>query len=143
MKLKIAIVSVAILATLCGCQNNSDLKYEKETLQRDVAQLQEEVADLEEERDYLEEYLSETREENGIKRYVVTFEIKQTHFTLDIGTHIKDSMNKLELEVLVSEEYYNSVDVGTVINDDFRVGSFLMKGSIGSWKVEVIDKRVE
>lgn len=143
MKLKLAIVSVAILATLCGCQNNSDLKYERETLQRDVAQLQEEVTDLEEERDYLEEYLSETREENDLKRYVVTFEIKQSHFTLNIKTHLKDAMNKLELEVLVSGEYYNSVDIGTVINDDFRVGSFLMKGSIGSWKVEVVGKRVE
>lgn len=143
MKLKIAIVSMAILVAICGCQNNSELKYQKETLQRDVAQLQEEVTSLEEERDYLQEYLTETREENDIKRYVVTFQIKQTHFTLDIGTHLKDSMNKLKLDVLVSKEYYDSVDVGTVINDDFRVGSFLMKGSIGSWKVEVVDKRVE
>lgn len=62
---------------------------------------------------------------------------------MNIKTHLKDAMNKLEMEVLVSEEYYNSVDIGTIINDDFRVGSFLMKGSIGSWNIEVVDKRVE
>lgn len=136
--MKKLIVCIAVLCLLlCGCQNKSDI------LQDDISKLQEEISNLEKERDYLQDYLTEVKEENDIKKYIVTFEIGQSHFTLDIGTHLKDSMNKLELEVMVSKEYYDSVNVGTVINDDFRVGSFLMEGSVGNWEVEVIDKRVE
>lgn len=140
---RILICIILIGMMLCGCQNNNELEHEKNNLQRDIIELEEEISNLKEERDYLQEFLTETREENDIKRYIVTFEIGQSHFTLDIGTHLKDSMNKLEFSVLVSKEYYDSVDIGTVVNDDFRVGSFLMKGSIGSWDIEVVDKRIE
>ena len=73
---------------------------------------------------------------------MVTFRIKQSHFTLDIGEHLKDSMNEITFEVPVAKEYYDSVSVGNVINDDFRMGSFIMHGSFGNWKVTVDKKEV-
>ena len=81
--------------------------------------------------------------ENDIPRYVVTFEIGQQHVTLDLGDLLKDEINKTELEIMVSKEYYDAVDVGTIVNDEFRVGSLALKGSFGSWIIEVIDKRIE
>jgi len=63
--------------------------------------------------------------------YIVEFEIKQSHFTLDISEHLKDSINKLTFEVPVDKDYYNKVRVGQEITDSFRMGSFVMKGSIG------------
>lgn len=76
------------------------------------------------------------------EKYFVTFECKQSHFSLDIGQHLKDAMNVTEFEVMVDSDYYNSVDVGTVINDEFRVGSFVMKGSIGNWEITVTEKEI-
>lgn len=72
--------------------------------------------------------------------YIVEFEIKQSHFTLDISEHLKDSINKLTFEVPVDKDYYNKVYVGQEITDSFRMGSFVMKGSIGKWKITVKNK---
>lgn len=73
--------------------------------------------------------------------YVVTFECSQSHFTLDITEHLKDSMNKLTFEVPVDKDYYNKLSVGDTLTDSFRMGSLIMKGSIGKWKVKIVDKR--
>ena len=79
----------------------------------------------------------------GEERYFVILKIEQTHFTLDLEEHLKDSMNTLEIPFPVDKEFYDSVDKGTIIDDSFRSGSFLMKGSIGNWKISVIDKYIE
>lgn len=75
--------------------------------------------------------------------YIVEFEIKQSHFSLDISEHLKDNMNKLTFEVPVDKDYYNKVYIGQEINDSFRVGSFVMKGSIGKWKIIVRNKYIK
>ena len=51
-------------------------------------------------------------------------------------------MNTTEFEVMVDKRYYDSVEVGQSINNDFRIGSLLMKGSVGSWDIKVADKTV-
>lgn len=76
-------------------------------------------------------------------KYFVTFELKQIHFTLSFKQHLKDAMNTAEFEVMVDKEYYDSVQIGDKISNDFRVGSFIMYGSIGNWDITVIDKRAE
>ena len=75
--------------------------------------------------------------------YIVEFEIKQSHFTLDISEHLKDSINKLTFEVPVDKDYYNKVYVGQEITDSFRMGSLVMKGSIGKWKIAVKNKYIK
>ena len=75
--------------------------------------------------------------------YIVEFEIKQSHFTLDISEHLKDSINKLTFEVPVDKDYYNKVYVGQEITDSFRMGSLVMKGSIGKWKITVKNKYIK
>ena len=75
--------------------------------------------------------------------YIVEFEIKQSHFSLDISEHLKDNINKLTFEVPVDKDYYNKVYVGQEINDSFRMGSFIMKGSIGKWKITVKNKYIK
>jgi hypothetical protein len=75
--------------------------------------------------------------------YIVEFEIKQSHFTLNISEHLKDSINKLTFEVPVDKDYYNKVRVGQEITDSFRMGSFVMKGSIGKWKITVKSKYIK
>lgn len=129
-----------IFLTSCG---NGNLKAERENLETEISELEEDIRTLQSEKNSIEKLIQDLREENDIPNYIVTFEIGQQHLTLDLGDLLKDEINKTELEVLVSKEYYDSVDVGTVVNDDFRVGSLALKGSFGTWNIEVISKRIE
>ena len=134
---KYAIVLIAMIAiTLSGCSKTETVTNE------DVAKLESEIAQLEAERDRLNEEILDTKIDNNLAKYVITFNIKQTHFTLDIGEHLKDAMNDISIEIPVDKEYYDSVEVGDTIDDSFRVGSFIWKGSFGNWKVTVESKDV-
>ena len=134
---KYAIVLIAMIAiTLSGCSKTETVTNE------DVAQLESEIAQLEAERDRLNEEILDTKIDNNLAKYVIAFNIKQTHFTLDIGEHLKDAMNDISIEIPVDKEYYDSVEVGDTIDDSFRVGSFIWKGSFGNWKVTVESKDI-
>lgn len=131
-----------IFLTSCGSANKS-LKEEKENLETEIYELEQDIRTLQSEKNSIEKLIQDLREENDIPNYIVTFEIGQQHVTLDIGDLLKDEINKTELEVMVSKEYYDAIEIGTVVNDDFRVGSLALKGSFGTWNIEVIDKRIE
>lgn len=134
---KYAIVLIAMIAiTLSGCSKTETVTNE------DVAKLESEIAQLEAERDRLNEEILDTKIDNNLAKYVIAFNIKQTHFTLDIGEHLKDAMNDISIEIPVDKEYYDSVEVGDTIDDSFRVGSFIWKGSFGNWKVTVESKDI-
>ena len=136
MKKHAIVLIVMIAITLSGCSKTETVTNE------DVAKLESEIAQLEAERDRLNEEILNTKIDNGLAKYVITFNIKQTHFTLDIGEHLKDAMNDISIEIPVDKEYYDSVEVGDTIDDSFRVGSFIWKGSFGNWKVTVESKNI-
>ena len=136
MKRDIIVLIAMIAIALSGCSKTKTVTNE------DVAKLESEITQLEAERDRLNEEILSTKIDNGLAKYVITFNIKQTHFTLDIGEHLKDSMNDISIEIPVDKEYYDSVEVGDVIDDSFRMGSFIWKGSFGNWKVTVESKDI-
>ena len=136
MKKYIVVLIAMMTITLSGCSKTETVTNE------DVAKLESEIAQLKAERDQLNEEILNTKIDNGLAKYVITFNIKQTHFTLDIGEHLKDSMNDISIEIPVDKEYYDSVEVGDVIDDSFRIGSFIWKGSFGNWKVTVESKGI-
>lgn len=76
-------------------------------------------------------------------RYILTLSLKQSHFSLSITTHIKDSMNEVEFQIPVDKQYYDSLKEGDLITDQFRTGSLLLSGSFGSWKVSVKKKEIK
>ena len=134
---KYAIVLIAMIAiTLSGYSKTETVTNE------DTAKLESEIAQLEAERDRLNEEILDAKIDNNLAKYVIAFNIKQTHFTLDIGEHLKDAMNDISIEIPVDKEYYDSVEVGDTIDDSFRVGSFIWKGSFGNWKVTVESKDI-
>jgi hypothetical protein len=126
----VLIMSLTMVFSLVGCGPTKG----------DVEALEKEIAELESYKASLEEEISDIKEENNIHDHVVELTVKQSHFTLDLGTHFKDAMNELVFEVPVSEEFYNSVEVGDVLEDDFRMASVVLKGSFGSWKVKITNK---
>ena len=85
---------------------------------------------------------TETKAEGSKERYVVTFNIAQSHFTLDLKEHLKDALNDIEIQIPVDKEYFDNVEIGDVINDEFRTGSLLLKGSFGNWKVTIVNKEI-
>ena len=136
MKKCIVILIAMMTITLSGCSKTETVTNE------DVAKLESEIAQLEAERDLLNEEILNTKIDNGLAKYVITFNIKQTHFTLDIEEHLKDTMNDISIEIPVDKEYYDSVEVGDIIDDSFRMGSFIWKGSFGNWKVTIESKDI-
>lgn len=122
----------------------------KKSLNNNIVQLEEEInvleteiATLETERDTLVNEIADIKIENGTAKYIITFNIKQSHFTLDIGQHLKDEMNDISIQIPVDKEYYDKVEVGDVIADDFRMGSLIFKGSFGNWDITVEDKCIQ
>ncbi|MGL6175063.1 MAG: hypothetical protein ACRC1P_10710 [Cellulosilyticaceae bacterium] len=75
-------------------------------------------------------------------RYIVTLKIKQSHVSLDIGKHLKDSMNAVEIALPVDKQFYDLIKKGDSLNNDFRLGSLLTAGSVGSWDITVADKYI-
>lgn len=102
--------------------------------------LKSEISELESIKAILENSVIEEKERLEIAEYLITIEIKQSHFSLDIGDHLKDEMNKAEIQIPVSKEFYEEIKVGEVLNNDFRTGSLIAKGSVGRWEISVIDK---
>ena len=126
MKKYVIVLIATIAIILSGCSKTGTVTNE------DIAKLESEIAQLEAERDRLNEGILNIKIDNGLAKYVITFNIKQSHFSLDLGEHLKDAMNDISIEIPVDKEYYDSVEVGDVIDDSFRMGSFIWKGSFGN-----------
>lgn len=75
-------------------------------------------------------------------RYVVTLELKQVHYSLDLWKHAKDAANKTTLQIPVDKQFFDEVSIGSRLNDEWRVGSMILNGSFGKWRVTVTDKKV-
>lgn len=139
-----AILLVMLLCiSISGCATEEErLSADVEKLENRLSDLQSEIDDLKTEKCSLEETITDLKVESGTAKYVLTINIKQSHFTLDIGQHLKDSMNDISIQIPVDKEYFDSVNVGDVIDDSFRMGSLIFKGSFGNWNITVEDKEI-
>ena len=145
MKKVIAIIMILVMFFIfagCGRTQEEKLSEEVITLENKVNTLKSEVSDLETQKETLEKEIVDIKVENGTAKYVITFNIKQEHYSLDISQHLKDSMNDVSISIPVDKEYYDSVEVGDIIDDSFRVGSAIFKGSFGSWNISVENKEI-
>jgi len=75
--------------------------------------------------------------------YLITLEIRQSTFSLDIGQNIKNRINSIEFTIPVSKEFYASVDIGTKLNNTFKWGSFVFDGDFSKLNVTIKNKRME
>jgi conjugal transfer/entry exclusion protein len=108
----------------------SDLRFEKNRLGKDVSELDKEL-----------DHKKALVEDRVV--YLVTIELKQSHFSINPLKHIKDSMNAVEFQFPTNKEYYDSLSVGEKVLEEFRSGSFLMEGSFGDWNVTVLKKETK
>lgn len=141
MKRKLLMLFLATSLTfgLTGCGEEA----EKDALIEQIDSLKTEKAELESAVAGLKDMATAEKIRTGTEVYVVVINISQSHFTLDLEEHMKDVMNDVDITIPVSKEFYDSVNKGTVIDDSFRMGSFIAKGSIGNWDIVVKDKYIQ
>ena len=103
------------------------------------------LANMDAKRDSLKESINiyEIYASGRAPRYVLEIKLKQSHFTLDLSKHAKDAMNAITFEIPVDKEFYDSVEKGEEIVDEFRTGSLIMNGDFGKWKMTVISKTIK
>lgn len=143
-KIVAILLTIVLCVSMTACMTEEErLSGNVENLKAQVSALNDEIAALEAEKQSLEDSIEDIKVESGVAKYVVTFNIKQTHFTLDLGEHLKDEVNSITIQIPVDKEYYDSVEIGDTIDDSFRVGSFIFKGSFGNWKITVEDKKIQ
>ena len=149
-RLELVLLCILCLLALSGCTPTEvqDAKQQVELLQYEATKLQNQNDVLRTERQELRDEIAllEGLRDDTISQsdvaYIITLSIRQSHYTLDMEQWLKDAINETELTIPVSQEFYYSVEVGDVINNDFRYGSFLIYNSFGSWKVSVKSKQI-
>lgn len=75
-------------------------------------------------------------------RYILKVTLKQTHFSLNPLTHVKDSMNSETFELFTDKDSYDKATPGEDLFSSFRTGSAFLYGSWGNWKIRIDDKRM-
>jgi len=137
------ILAALILFFMAGCGEEERLSDQVEELRTEKIELQTDIANLHRDKLALKETISDIRIEHDLARYIVTIHIGQAHTFWDYANNIKDSMNAIEIQMPVDKEFFDSVEIGTVINDDLRMGSLIMSGSVGSWDIRISDKSIQ
>jgi hypothetical protein len=141
---------IGCIFALLSCTTEEGLKDRIQVLKEQRDTLSSEVLTLESTKNNLVTSITELKRDESVLKayadgetvlYLVKFKLKQSHVSLDIGKHIKDAANAVEFEWPVSKTFYDKVNVGDNVLEEFRGGSFLVEGSIGNWKITVQDKR--
>ena len=145
-----------LTTTLCLCSCGSDyyreqvdeLKRERSMLHTEVSSLRKSCTTLGNQKSTLQtEVRNLEAEHNALSKgiepnYILTLEIKQGTFTLDIGEHVKNSINAITMQIPVSKSFYNNVTIGTRITDEFKVGSLILNGDFSKLRVTVKNKEI-
>jgi len=152
MKKFILILLTVIAFTACNearMKERADLKTEIGNLKHEKSNLSKSVTNLRETKTELTKEVSELRTEKSAFTsghepvYLLTLEIKQSTFTLNIGEHAKNAMNAITLQIPVSYTFYNKVSIGQNISEEFKYGSLFLNGDFSKLKVKVKDKEVK
>lgn len=145
------ILFVLMVLAFVSCENEKSvqsdldkLKTERETLMGEVTSLN---GVAEQKKVEISELETKAKElgmlaQGKTPKYILKLHLKQSHFSLSIKKHISDAVNAIDFELPVDKDFYNSVEVGTEIVDEFRTGSFWLKGSFGDWEMSVKEKEI-
>ena len=138
------IMMLVVCFSFAGCVESEEaLNSNINALKTEISVLEDEISQLESEKNSLQEEITVHKVATGTAKYIVTFRISQKHLTLDLGNILKDAMNDISIQIPVDKEYYDSVEIGDIIDDSFRLGPFVFKGSFGSWNIAVENKEVK
>lgn len=149
--MKNLILTFLMLIFLVSCETEKSVKSDLDKLKSERETLMGEVTSLNgvaEQKKFEISDLETKAKELGMlaqgrtPKYILKLHLKQSHFSLSIKKHIADAVNAIDFEMPVDKEFYDSVKVGTSIVDEFRSGSFFLKGSFGDWEMTVKEKEI-
>jgi uncharacterized coiled-coil protein SlyX len=124
-----------------GCRPKDEVLEERiAELEQTIDNKKEEINSLNSKIKKLNSEAISIAENKEMVYYIVTFEARQTHFSLDLSEHLKDAANAYTFQVPVDKDFYNSVSVGQEFTRDFRAGSMLLRGTFGSNKITIVGK---
>lgn len=134
----------------CNMQEQRDeLRSEVNTLKHEQEVLVKSISNLGEVKGKLSKDISDLRAEksaysfNSEPVYLLTLEIKQSTFTLDLAEHAKNELNAITLQIPVSYTFYNKVSIGQNISEEFKYGSLILNGDFSTLKVKVKNKEIK
>ena len=84
------------------------------------------------------------REEMNIysnTKYVLTIQVKEMTYSIGLGDHPVDELNAVDIDIPVDKEYYDSLEVGDIIDTKFYMGNVVLKNITGRYSILVIEKR--
>lgn len=152
MKKFILIFLTVIAFTDCDeirMKERADLKDEINNLRYEKNNLSKSVENLIETKSILTKEVSELRAEKSAFTpeyepvYLLTLEIKQSTFTLDLTENAKNAINAITLQIPVSYKFYTKVSIGQNISEEFKYGSLILNGDFSKLKVKVKNKEVK
>jgi hypothetical protein len=73
---------------------------------------------------------------------VLTLEVRQNHWTLDPLEYAKDHINAMSFDIPADRAFCDGVQPGTVLDERFRWGSWLIRQNYGHWTVRVVGKAI-
>lgn len=118
------------------------LKHEQEVLTKSILNLGEIKGKLSKDiRDLRIE--KSAFESNSEPVYLLTLEIKQSTFTINLAEHAKNAINAISMQIPVSKTFYDSVSVGQSISKEFKYGSMILNGDFSKLKVKVKNKEIK
>lgn len=146
------LIVLVIVFLLSGCSPSSeeekklvaDLQQRSEELTRKVVadraeymRLTQEIADLRADEAVL------LAMKNGKKiHYIVKVSIRQVSWSLSVSKQLRDFVNEDEFEMPTDLDTYSRIKPGDNLFDKWRAGSIIFRGSLSSWRLKVVDKRV-
>lgn len=116
------------------------LEERKAYLEWEIEGLSQQIVWLESEIVLLEEEWQDMKLLTGEAKYVITLKI--TH---EFGTGLRSRLCgpvSMTVQLPVDKEYYDYVEIGSVLHDDFKMGKFTWAGSSGDWEIVVTDKEI-
>jgi predicted nucleic acid-binding Zn-ribbon protein len=90
------------------------LNMEVQILTKEVENLKNEIASLEAEKNKLEDEILDTKIEYDLAKYVITIEVERD-FSME--------MDALDVEIPVSKEFYDSIEIGTKLTNEYIMGN--------------------
>ncbi len=137
---------LALSISLFSCSKKAAAEHEVRILEQKATNLKQEISKLKSDVVHINDLISIKTDSvsEDFKTYVMMIEVKQSR-TLDIldtENYIKDQMNKFSFPIQVSKQFYNNHNVGDELKSDFRIGSFIMNGTMSSWKIKVKEKKI-
>lgn len=134
----------------CNMQEQRDeLRFEVNVLKDEKEILVKSISNLGEVKGKLSKDISDLRAEksayssNSEPVYLLTLEIKQSTFTLDLAEHAKNAINAISLQIPVSKAFYDKVSIGQNISEEFKYGSLILNGNFSTLKVKVKNKEIK